>query len=139
VLVCDTSALFAYFDVSEPDHAEVSAAIEADPGPFLVSPYVLGELDYLMAKRHGPQAELAALLELSGGAWEHPSIDASDLQRAHALITRYRGQDIGLADASLVLLAARYRTDRLLTLDHRHFRVVRATNGDPFVLLPSVH
>jgi hypothetical protein len=33
-------------------------------------------------------------------------------------------------------LAARYRTDRLLTLDHRHFRVVRSIAGKPFALLP---
>ena len=52
------------------------------------------------------------------------------------LINRYRDQDIGLADASLVILAARYRTDRLLTLDHRHFRVIRTLNGRAFSIQP---
>jgi uncharacterized protein len=36
-----------------------------------------------------------------------------------------------------VILAQRYRTDRLLTLDHRHFRVLRTRTGQPFTLLPA--
>ncbi|HEY7916795.1 MAG TPA: PIN domain-containing protein [Acidimicrobiales bacterium] len=137
MLVCDTSGLLAYFDSSDAHCARVSAVIDADPGPFVVSPYVVAELDYLLATRRGVHAELAVLTELSGGAWELPSIDPSDLRDASAVIERYQDQEIGLADASLVLLADRYRTDRILTLDHRHFRVVRTAAGTPFDLLPG--
>jgi uncharacterized protein len=111
--------------------------IEADPGPFIVSPYVLAEIDYLLATRRGVTAELAAMSELSGGAWDLPCCDATDLRRAHGVIEQYRDQSTGLADASLVILADRYRTDRLLTLDHRHFRVLRTRTGKPFTLLPA--
>lgn len=76
------------------------------------------------------------MTELSGGAWELPCMEADDLRKACALIERYQDQDIGVADASLVVLARRYKTERLLTLDHRHFRVVRAHSGRPFTLLP---
>lgn len=137
MLVCDTSGLVAYFDASDAHHADVSASIEADPGPFVVSPYVLAELDYLLATRRGVREELAALSELSGGAWDLPACDAADIRRAQNVIDRYQDQNIGLADASLVVLAARYRTDRLLTLDHRHFRVIRTVNGKPFTVLPQ--
>lgn len=137
MLICDTSGLVAYFDSSDAHHAAVSAAIQADAGPFVVSPYVVAELDFLLATRRGVQAELAALTELSGGAWELPGCAAADVRRAMEIVDRYRDQDIGLADASLVVLAARYRTDRLLTLDHRHFRVVRTTTGQPFTLVPA--
>ena len=109
----------------------------ADPGPFIVSPYVVAELDCLLATRPGVPAELAALGELAGDAWELPSIDPSDLRATCAVIERYQDQAIGAADASLVVLAHRYRTDRLLTLDHRHFRVIRTTTGRPFRLLPE--
>ncbi len=137
MLVCDTSGLLAYFDASDAHCAQVSAIIDADPGPFVVSPYVVAELDYLLATRRGVHAELAALAELVGGAWELPSIGASELRDACAVIDRYQDQDIGVADASLVVLAHRYRTDRLLTLDHRHFRVIRTTAGKPFTVLPG--
>jgi uncharacterized protein len=136
-LVCDTSGLIAFFDSSDAHHADVSAAVETDPGPFIVSPYVLAELDYLLATRRGVPAEMAALRELSGGAWDLPYYEAADLRRAVAIINQYQDQNVGLADASLVTLADRYRTDRLLTLDHRHFRVLRTQAGKAFTLLPA--
>jgi uncharacterized protein len=137
VLLCDTSGLLAYLDASDAHWARVSTVIEANPGPFVVSPYVIAELDYLLATRRGVGAELAALSELSGGAWELPTFDASDLREACSIVDRYQDQDIGVADASLVVLAHRYRTDRLLTLDHRHFRVIRTKAGRPFTILPE--
>lgn len=44
---------------------------------------------------------------------------------------------IGLADASIVALAARYETNRILTLDERHFRTLRPLRGRSFRLLPQ--
>lgn len=54
-----------------------------------------------------------------------------------AEIERYRSLSIGLADASLVVLADRYGTNRLLTLDERRFRAVRPLGGGAFRLLPT--
>jgi uncharacterized protein len=53
------------------------------------------------------------------------------------LTTGYRDGYVGVADASNVVLADRYRTTRLLTLDQRHFRVLRPLWGaEAFTLLP---
>ncbi|MGH7758037.1 MAG: PIN domain-containing protein [Candidatus Dormibacteria bacterium] len=136
MLICDTSALLAYFDASDRANLAVSAAIDADPGPYIVSPLVLVELDYLLATRRGTQAELKALKELTGGAWDLISLDASDLSEASYQIERYQGQRIGLADASLAVLADRLRTTRVLTLDHRHFDVVRTRTGHRIEVTP---
>lgn len=137
MLVCDTSGLLAYFDASDAHCAEVSAVVDADPGPFVVSPYVVAELEHLLATRRGVEAELSVLAELAGGAWELPALGRDDLEDVRQVVERYRDQEIGVADASLVILAQRYRTDRLLTLDRRHFRVVRTLRGDAFTLLPG--
>jgi hypothetical protein len=137
VLICDTSGLLAYFDASDAHNAQMAAVIEVETGPFVVSPYVVAELDHLLAARRGVPAELAALAELSSGAWDLAKFDAADLGDACAVVERYQDQEIGVADASLVVLADRYRTDRLLTLDRRHFHVVRTTAGKSFKLLPG--
>jgi len=137
VLICDTSGLLAYFDASDAYGTQVTAVIEAEPGPFVVSPYVVAELDYLLATRRGVNAELAVLNELSGGAWELPAIEPVDLRGVCGVIDRYQDQNIGVADASLVVLAHRYKTDRLLTLDRRHFRVLRTAAGKAFTVLPE--
>ena len=41
-----------------------------------------------------------------------------------------------LADCAAVVLARRFRTRRLLTLDERHFRAVAPLQGGSFELLP---
>jgi uncharacterized protein len=135
-IICDTSGLLAFFDGAEESNRAVADVIEAEPGPFVVSPFVMAELDYLLATRRGVAAEIAALTELAGGAWEHATFDISDLHNAVDLVQRYADQEIGLADASLVVLAERYETDRILTLDARHLSGVRTLSNTPFQLVP---
>ena len=50
---------------------------------------------------------------------------------------RYADLDVGLADLSVVMLAARFHTDRIMTWDERHFRALRPLRGGTFVLLPQ--
>ena len=49
---------------------------------------------------------------------------------------RYADLRVGLADASVVVLAMRHRTVDLLCTDERHFRALRGPGGRPFRLLP---
>ena len=135
-MIIDTSALLAYFDTDEPDHEAVAAVIDASDEPLVVSPYVVAELDYLVASRLGVTAELAVLAELIGGAWDLSAIDNEGLSDARDVIERYADQRIGVADASNVVLAARHRTNTIVTLDHRHFDVLRALDGRRFAVLP---
>ena len=81
-MIIDTSALLAYFDTDEPDHQAVAAVLDDTDEPLVVSPYVVAELDYLVASRLGVAAELAVLAELTGGAWDLPAIDDEGLKDA---------------------------------------------------------
>jgi hypothetical protein len=135
-VIVDTSALLAYFDLDEPDHEPVAEVLAETSEPLVVSPYVIAELDYLVASRLGARAELAVLAELAGGAWDLPAIDVDGLSQSHAVIQRYADQGIGLADASNVVLAGRYRTRTIVTLDHRHFDVLRPLSGGRFTIMP---
>jgi predicted nucleic acid-binding protein len=135
-LIVDTSVLLAYFDDQEPKHAACTEAIESSVDQLVVSPYVVAELDYLLATRHGVEAELASLRELTGGAWELATFAQPDLQIAIQVIERYADQEIGVADASNVVLAARHETRTIATLDRRHFDVLRPLGGGRFRVLP---
>jgi predicted nucleic acid-binding protein len=44
---------------------------------------------------------------------------------------------LGVADASLVVIAERYATRRLLTFDERTFRAVAPLQGGAFTILPA--
>lgn len=135
-MIVDTSALLAFFDADEPDHAALSAVINEATEPLVVSPYVVAEVDYLVATRFGAEAETAVLRELAGGAWDLAAIDMADINKIVSVIERYSDQAIGVADASNVVLAERYQTTTIATLDRRHFDVLRPLNGGHFVVLP---
>lgn len=76
------------------------------------------------------------LRELSGPGYELAAMNAALLLAATELIERYADQQIGVTDASIVALAQQYRTDRVLTLDRRHFDVLRTAEGKLFDLIP---
>ena len=137
MIILDTSGLLAAIDGSQRQHAEAAAALRDAPAPWLLSPFVLAELAYLLASRVGQAAERALLAEVGRGVFRLESFDAEDIQAAERLIARHANLDIGLADASLVVLAHRYAIREILTLDERHFRVLRAGNGRPFRVLPA--
>jgi predicted nucleic acid-binding protein len=136
VIVADTSGLLALFNAREPRHGDVRTAVERESEPLIISPYVIAEVDYLVTTRLGVDAELRVLDELAGGAYHLADFGDADLRAAAAVVERYRDQDIGIADASLVVLASRHRTKSILTLDHRHFSVLRPLEGGRFRLLP---
>jgi uncharacterized protein len=135
-VIVDTSALLAYFDAAEPDHPSVAGVIDSAADVLVVSPYVVAELDYLVATQVSFDAELAVLRELSGGAWELADFGAAELEQAAGITKKYRDQRIGIADASNVVLADRYHTRTIVTLDRRHFTVLRPVGGGRFTVVP---
>ena len=135
-MIADTSLLLAAFVPDQRMHAECARAL-AEHRPRVLSPLVLAELDYLTARIAGVDAELTLLAELSSGAYELAPFTRDDLAEAAAVVERYRDLPLGLTDASLVVLADRYDTDVIGTLDERHFRVVQSLGGHPLRIVPA--
>ena len=102
-----------------------------------MSPFVLAELDYLLGTRVGPRAQTALLDEVTRGAYQLEPFETDDVAATANVIGRYAKVRIGLADASIVVLSERHGARDLLTLDRRHFNVIRRRNGRPFRLLPQ--
>lgn len=136
MILVDTSGLLAALDSAQHCHSEAAGSLAAATPPLLLSPFVLGELDYLLRTRVGESARSSLLDEVARGAYELQPFWAEDVQRARAVSKRHTDLDISLADASIVVLAARHGTQDVLTLDERHFRVLNA-NRKPFRLLPA--
>jgi predicted nucleic acid-binding protein len=137
VIVLDTSGLLAAIDASQRQHAAAAAVLRASDGPLLLSPFVLAELDYLLATRVSARAAAALLDQVADGAYRLEPFTRGDIARCAGIIDRYRDLELGVADASLVVLAERYRTNEILTLDERHFRAVMGPGGRPFRILPA--
>ena len=135
MILLDTSGLLAAIDDRQPEHA-AAARIVLRPNIRLLSPFVLAELDYLLATRLGQAAELRFLDEVTRGAYQLAEFGPTEIADASAVIRRYAALNLGLADASIVVLADRNQCLDVLTLDQRHFRTVRGPGGRPFRLLP---
>lgn len=137
MIIVDTSGLLSAMDASDPLQARSAAALRSARGPRLLSPFVLAELDYLLGRRVNVAAARRLLDEVVRGAYRLEPFGSEDIEQAGAIIDRYRDLDLGLADASIVVLAERHGIADLVTLDERHFRAVRGPRGRPFRILPA--
>lgn len=137
MILLDTSGLLSAIDRSQQHHEAARRALEAAAPPWSLSPFVLAELDYLLATRVSQVAERAFLAEVGRGVYRLETFEAADIEAAERVIGRYRDLEIGLADASLVILANRFGVRDILTLDATHFRTLRGPDSRPFRLLPA--
>lgn len=136
-LVIDASALYAQADRAEPRHREIAAILRAERGALVTTELAAAEADYLILQRLGLDAELAFLADLVEGTFVVDCLNGQELAAARDVVARHRDLRLGLADASLVVLAARYATTRILTLDERAFRAVTPLKGGAFTVLPA--
>jgi len=137
VILVDTSGLLAALGADQPHHEAAARVLREADGPLLLSPFVLAELDYLISRALGVSGERMLLAEVARGAYQLAAFDARDVELASHVIARYDDLGIGLADASIVVLSQRAGCLDVLTLDERHFRVLRGARETPFRILPA--
>ncbi|HEY2440240.1 MAG TPA: PIN domain-containing protein [Solirubrobacteraceae bacterium] len=136
-LVIDAAPLVALADQGEPRREEILELLRAARGALFIPAPVTAEIDYLLGRRFGPPARRAFLEDLAARRYESPGLEAGDYDAALEVDRRYGDLDVGLADLSVVVLARRLGTRRILTFDERHFRTVRPLQGGTFTLLPA--
>ena len=136
MILLDTSGLLSALDESQRYHHECADLLGKASPPLLLSPFVLAELDYLLMRHIGRRAQAALLEEIARGAYQLELFGAADVARAKEVVEKYADLEIGLADASIVVLAERHAVTEVLTLDQRHFRAMRIERRKRFKVLP---
>lgn len=136
-LVVDAAPLIAVADRRDPMASTISAILRDEPGDLIIPAPVTAEVDYLLGRRLGRAARLAFLDDLAAGRFRVACLETDDHGVVAQLERRYDGLDVGLADLSMIVVAERFGTRRLLTFDERHFRALRSLAGTTFTLLPS--
>lgn len=111
--------------------------LETEPGQLVIPAPVTAEVDYLVRQRGGPAAGRRFLEDLAEGRLLVASLTPEEHGLVLELHDRYEALNLGLADLSVVVLAHRFRTRRLLTFDERDFRAVEPIAGGTFRLLPA--
>ena len=135
MIVLDTSVVVAFMNRRDGDHERVAAWMETVGEDLFTTPLIVAEIAHLVSRDGGTDAALAFYEDLASGAygvewWPEAVIETVKVAREY--------RDIGLADASLVSLAARLGTTLVATLDERHFRNSPPLTGEAaFTLLPA--
>ncbi|MFC9967942.1 PIN domain-containing protein [Nocardia ignorata] len=136
-IIVDTSAILALFDESYSEHKDLARLVGRTDERLVVSPMVVAEADYMLYTRLGSRAASDFAADVAGGAYELAEWTANQHASALAVTAQFDDGYVGITDASNVVIADRERTDRIMTLDQRHFRALRPLWGFAhFVLLP---
>ena len=136
-LVVDAGALYAQADLDQPGHRPAAEVLRSARETLVTTELAVAEADYLILQRLGIDAELAFLADLAEGTFQVECLSRDELHSARAVVERHRDLRLGLADASLVVLANRHRTTRIVTFDERAFRTLAPLRGGHFTVLPA--
>lgn len=136
-MVVDAAPLVAVADRRDRAKGMIEALLRDEPGELIIAAPVAAEIDYLLGKRVGRDARLAFLADLAAERFRTTCLESADYPVIADLERRYAALDVGLADLSTVIAAAKAGTRKVLTFDERHFRVLRPLNGGTFTLLPA--
>jgi len=133
-ILADTSGVIALLDRDDRHHAAAIQVVQTET--IWIPSTILPEVDYLVSKYLGEPVARAFLEDVVSGQFLYIVVELEDIEQALATMARYKDVPLGLVDASLVALAERYRMQRILTLDRRHFSLIQPQNLAYLELLP---
>ena len=136
MLLVDTGPLVAYLNRNDRDHDRCAELLEGRADELLVTPYVVTEACYLVAKYVGADAEINLVEAVATADLTQVQVDSADLARMAELMRQYRAFPLGVADASVIAVAERRKLTEIATLDRRHFAAVAPLHAPAFDLLP---
>jgi hypothetical protein len=136
VIIVDTGPLYAAADGSDAHHDAGVMVFEHTTEQLVVPVSVVIETSFLIERHLGPAAESAFLGSLVPGGLVVEPLGPGDLERMAELVSTYADLPLGAVDASVVAVAERLGATTLLTIDRRHFSVVRPRHANAFTLLP---
>ncbi len=136
-LLIDAAPLVALADPDEPRREKILEILTGEPEALVIPAPTTAEIDCLLGQRFGHAARRAFLTDLAAGRFTVAGLDRGDCATIVGLEARYADLHLGLGDCAFVVLADRYRTDRIVSFDERHFLVVTSLRGDAFTVLPA--
>ena len=135
--IVDTSFLVSLINPREASHTACLAVAETTRERLVIPQVVLPEATYLVDKYLGHAAMRAMVRQLLQATWSLEPLLEGDMERVAAVLDQYRDQSVDFADAAIVAIAERLKVQRILTLDRRHFNLLRPRHCTAFEILPS--
>jgi uncharacterized protein len=135
-LILDTGPLYASLDRSDADHRPCRELIERSDEPLVIPSPVLVEVEYWIQARLHVGVWLALLEDIMAGAYLVEDLQPDDYVRVREICETYDESDLGFVDAAVLSVVERFREDKVATLDHRHFALLRPRHLSALRLVP---
>lgn len=135
--ILDSGYLYARLNNNDIKHENViSTSLPQNKIVYLPIPAIT-EVTYLLRRDLGISAVAKFLRELSETdiILEPPAPE--DYLRSSEILHKYNDNNIDFVDACIVAMAERLNITKILTVDHRHFRIFKPKHCKAFELLPA--
>jgi uncharacterized protein len=142
VILADSGVFVALYNADDEYHERCVRLWDDSRTHLLVSPLVVAEVCYFLARDHGAEAEASFLETFAAGHLVLATLDGRDLSRMVELVRKYSDagkfgkSGLGASDASVIALAERLGITQVATVDRRHFHAVRPAHCEALTLLP---
>ncbi len=136
IVVVDSGPLVAAYNTRDTYHEPCKRLFQRRDLEFVVPALCVGEAAFVIGARVDWRAE-AGFVRIAG-AFDLRLPQSDDWTAIAATIERYNDFDIGVVDASVMVLAERLGTRLIATLDRRHFLAIRPRHVEAFTLLPEL-
>jgi hypothetical protein len=122
-------------DADDDLHESCAAALQAEVKPLLPD-VVLPELAYLILRELGYAPLTKFLRAIVGGELTIIQTTTADLARAADVLDKYADSRVDFVDSAIVALAERLQVTRIMTVDRRHFGLLKPSHCEFFEILP---
>lgn len=133
--VADTGFVVALLNRTDNRHRDVTA-VYTQQQQILLPQTVLAEVAYLLGRNVGVTTVVALLQGLSISRFCLVALTEQDVVRVAEILAQYIDTRIDFVDASVMAVAERYLSTKILTLDQRDFRLFRPRHCDSFEIMP---
>ena len=136
MLIVDANVLVAAMNRRDRHHEQMTTLLDSRDDQFVVTPYIVAEVTYLVQKFAGPAAETQFMEAVRNDDFHQEELTSQDLARIVELMRQFEDFPLGAADASNVAVAERLKIREIATIDN-HFRAIRPRGIDFFTVLPG--
>lgn len=135
VPIADTGFVVALLNRADDRHLDVTS-VYLQQELILLPQTVLAEVAYLVGRNAGISVLVTFFRNLAASRFRSISLTEDDLFRVADILEQYQDSRIDFVDASVMAIAERLSSIRILTLDQRDFRLFRPRHCSSFELLP---
>lgn len=123
-VLVDTSAVIAMADKRHHLSLKIEKLILNEENLYIIPSPVIVEVCQLLRHRFGSWAEINFLKEIHKTNFLMETVKFEDISRIIEILTKYEDLNIGYTDSSIIAIAERLKTNKILTLDKKHFSII---------------